>query len=165
MGHDPKDVKVVERLIKKKNDDIASLRKKLKLHALLHPQTTEVIEKQNEEELMDLVLKLNKQLKETEKELEKSLQSKQGEPTTIPQTVIPIISTAVPSTITTSLAPNIPPAIALPVTTTTSTSEATVTSTKQTDDLIKSMEEMKIQAIVIEKLKEKVTSLEYNYDI
>jgi len=52
------------------------LHSELKLPPLIHPQTVEVIEKQNEAELMDLVLKLNKQLKETEQELEKALQSK-----------------------------------------------------------------------------------------
>ena len=67
MGHDPKDVKVAESLIKKKNEDIAALRKQLKLPPLIHRQTVEVIEKKNEEELMDLVLKLNEHLKETEK--------------------------------------------------------------------------------------------------
>ena len=59
LGHDPKDVKAAEQLIKKKNDDIATLRKQLKLPPLVHPQTIEVIEKQNEDELMDLALKLN----------------------------------------------------------------------------------------------------------
>ena len=76
LGHDPKDVMAAERLIKKNNDDIVVLKKQLKLPPLVHPQTTEVIEKQNEEELMDLILKLNKLLKETEQELEKALQSK-----------------------------------------------------------------------------------------
>ena len=65
LGHDPKDVKAVESLIKKKNDDIVALRKQLKLPPLIHPQTEEVIKKQNEEELMDLILKLNENLKET----------------------------------------------------------------------------------------------------
>ena len=31
LGHDPKDVKVTEKLIKKKNDDIVSLKKQLKI--------------------------------------------------------------------------------------------------------------------------------------
>lgn len=40
LGHDPKDVKATERLIKKKNDDIAALKKQLKIPPLHHPQTT-----------------------------------------------------------------------------------------------------------------------------
>lgn len=68
LGHDPKDVKAMERLIKKKNDDIDALKKQLKIPPLHHPQTTEVLETQKgQEELMDLVLKPNDQLKETEK--------------------------------------------------------------------------------------------------
>ena len=59
LGHDPKEIKAAESLIKKKNDDIVALRKQLKLPPLIHPQTAEVIEKQDEEELMDLILKLN----------------------------------------------------------------------------------------------------------
>lgn len=60
MGHDPKYVKVVERLIKKKNDGIVALKKRLKIPHLHHPQIAEVLETQKEqEELMDLVLKLN----------------------------------------------------------------------------------------------------------
>jgi len=66
LGHEPKDVKVVESLIKKKNEDITALGKQLKLPPLIHPQTVEVIEKKNEEDLMELILKLNEQLKETE---------------------------------------------------------------------------------------------------
>lgn len=72
-------MKVVEALIKKKDEDIAALRKQLKLPPSRHPQTAEIIQQRSEEELMDLVLKLNEQLKETKQELEKSLKDKQGE--------------------------------------------------------------------------------------
>jgi len=44
LGHDPKDVKVAEKLIKKKNDDIAALNKQLKIPPLHHPQTAKVLE-------------------------------------------------------------------------------------------------------------------------
>ena len=37
LGHDPKDVKAAEKLIKKKNDDIATLKKQLKIPPL-HPR-------------------------------------------------------------------------------------------------------------------------------
>jgi len=40
LGHDPKDAKGIKALIKKKEDDIASLKKKLKLPITMHPQTT-----------------------------------------------------------------------------------------------------------------------------
>ena len=37
LGHNPKDVKAKEQLIKKKNDDIATLKKQLKIPQLHHP--------------------------------------------------------------------------------------------------------------------------------
>lgn len=122
LGHNPKDIKVAKSLIKKNNEDIVALRKKFNLPPLIHPQTIEVIEKKNEEELMDLVLKLNEQLKETEQELEKTLQNRQSESTTQPQNVVPMVSTTVPSTLATTLAPNVPLVIA-------ATIEATCTRT------------------------------------
>ena len=45
LGHNPKYVKGIEALIKKKDDDIAALRKQLKLPASRHPQTAEVMKK------------------------------------------------------------------------------------------------------------------------
>jgi len=66
LGHNPKDVKVVEALIKKKDEDTAALRKQLKLPPSWHPQISKVIQNKSEEELMELVLKLNEQLKEIE---------------------------------------------------------------------------------------------------
>jgi hypothetical protein len=44
IGYDPSNVKVVEELLKKKNADIASLRKKLKLLATEESQTKEMAE-------------------------------------------------------------------------------------------------------------------------
>ena len=76
LGHDPTDPKGVQALIKKKDKDIAALRKQLKLPPSRHPQTAEIIQKSSEEELMDLVLKMNEQLKETEKELDNMIQSR-----------------------------------------------------------------------------------------
>ena len=43
LGHDPKDIKATKQLIKKKNDDIATLKRQLKIPQLQHPQTLEVI--------------------------------------------------------------------------------------------------------------------------
>ena len=44
LGHDPKDVKAAKKLIKRKNDDIAALKKQLKIPPLHHPQTVEVLQ-------------------------------------------------------------------------------------------------------------------------
>ena len=60
LGHGPSDVKGTEKLIKKKNEDIETLTKQLKLPHLQHPYTKEVLESQtNHEEMMDIVLQLN----------------------------------------------------------------------------------------------------------
>ena len=37
LGHDPSDVKAIKKLIKKKNEDIAALKKELKLPHLQYP--------------------------------------------------------------------------------------------------------------------------------
>jgi len=44
LGHDPKDAKGMKPLMKKKEQDIAALRKQLKLRPTMHPQTTEVVQ-------------------------------------------------------------------------------------------------------------------------
>jgi len=107
---------------------------------------------------MDLVLKLNDQLKEMEKELDTLIQSKQGDLATTPRTIIPIVSTIVPSTMVASLAPTAPLATTLPITIESTTTAGT--SIEKTKELVKAMEEMSIQAIELKILKEKVASLE-----
>jgi len=114
---------------------------------------------------MDIVLKLNEQLKETEKELDNLIQYKQSELATTPQTIISTISTAIPSSLATTLAPTLPLAIALLVTGTladTGTSKSTGTPIENTIELIKAMEEMSIHDTELKKLREQVTSLETN---
>ena len=66
MGHDPKYIKATKELIKQTNKEITSLKKQLKVPSLHHPQTQEVLQSQTQhEDLMDLVLKLNDQLRST----------------------------------------------------------------------------------------------------
>jgi len=145
LGHHPKDIKATEQLIKKKNDDIAALKKQLKIPQLQHPQTQEVLESQTRhEELMDLVLKLNDQLKETEKELDTLIQLKQSDIATTSPNVIPMVSTAVPSTLAASLAPTAPMPTTWPVST--ESTSAAGASGEKAEELVKAMEEMFIQA-------------------
>lgn len=57
LGHDPSDIKATKKLIKKKNEDITTLKKQLKIPPSQNPWTKEVLESQrNHEEMMDLVL-------------------------------------------------------------------------------------------------------------
>jgi len=124
LGHDPKYAKGIKELIKKKEEDIAALRKQLKLPPLRHPQIVEIIEQKSEEDMMDLLMKLNEGLIDTEQALEKALKEKQGESTSQPPEVIPTVTSAVPSTTGTTSAPNVPPATTEVITGTTSAGAA-----------------------------------------
>jgi len=73
LGHDPKDAKGIKALMKKKEEDISTLRKQLKLPSTMHPQTAEVVQEKSEEDMMDLLMKLNARLDDTEQALEKAL--------------------------------------------------------------------------------------------
>ena len=100
---------------------------------------------------MDLVLKLNDQLKEIEKELDALIQLKQADVATSSKNVIPIVSIAVPSTLAASLAPTTPLATALPtITESTSTAGA---SGEKVAELVKAIEEMSIQATEMNRLR------------
>jgi len=76
LGHDPKDPKGIQALIKKKEDGIAALKKQLRLPITMHPQTTEVAQEKAEEDIVDLLMKMNKRLAATEKALEEAVQGK-----------------------------------------------------------------------------------------
>ena len=69
VGYNPTDIKAAEELTKKKktkkNVGIATLKKQLKLPTTKHPQTKEVLEKDNQkDEMMNLIIQLTAQLKE-----------------------------------------------------------------------------------------------------
>lgn len=91
---------------------------------------------------MDLVLKLNDQLKETEKELDASIQLKQADVASSSKNVIHTVSMVVPYTLATSLAPTTPLATALPATI--EPTSATGASREKVVELLKAMEEMSI---------------------
>lgn len=75
LVHEPNDIKAAKKLIKKKNEDIFALKNQLKFPHSENPQKIEVLEIQtHQEEMMDLFLQLNDQLKEMEKELENLIQ-------------------------------------------------------------------------------------------
>jgi len=76
LGHDPKDPKCIQALMKKKEDDIAALRKQVNLPITMHATTTEIVEQKSQEDAMDLLMKMNERLAETEKALEEALQGK-----------------------------------------------------------------------------------------
>ena len=79
LGYDLKDPKGVRALMKKKEDDIAALRKQEKLPPTIHPQTTELAQEKQVDDAMELLLVMNQRILQMEAELEKALQDKQGE--------------------------------------------------------------------------------------
>ena len=79
LGHDPNDPKGVQALMKKKDEDIAALRKQIKLPPTLHPQTEGVAQQKKDQDVVALLLALHKRLVETKGALEATLKTKQGE--------------------------------------------------------------------------------------
>jgi len=73
LGHDPKDPKGVRALMKKKDDGIAALKKRLRLLPTEHPQTGELQKEKEDEDQLDLMMKLNQRVIDLEGELEKAL--------------------------------------------------------------------------------------------
>lgn len=69
LGHDPKDPKGVQALLKKRDEDITAMRKHIKLPATLHPQTREMAEQKKDQDVVALLLSLYKRLMETESAL------------------------------------------------------------------------------------------------
>lgn len=166
LRHDPKYAKGIKALVKKKEEDIASLRKQLKLPPSRHPQIAEIIEQKLDEDMMDLLIKLNERLTDIEQALEKSLKEKQGEQTSQPPEVIPIVTTIVPSTIGSALAPNVPAITTQVIIGKSSTRAAPSSSTNMSiEELIKAMEELKLQVSQLKLVKDQLAKAERNYDI
>jgi len=99
-----------------------------------------------------------------EKDLDNLIQLKRASLETTTATAIPTVTTTVSSTLETSLAPTSPLATTLPtVTTSTSATGSTTVATHKSDvasKLVKAVEDMSIQTTEINKLKEKITSVE-----
>ena len=66
-GYNPKNVKAVEELIKKKSANIASLRNKLKMSVTEDPQTKDIeYSKTQKEDMLKLIMEHNAQIKNME---------------------------------------------------------------------------------------------------
>ena len=143
IGYDPSNVKAVEEMLKKKNFDITSLMKQLKLPPTKDAQVKEIAETEGEnDELLRLIMEQNAQLKEMEAELERLEKEKEQ---SNPMEVIPL--SAVPLTgVSTTSAAEIP--LATPL-----------TAVEKTIELAKSMEEMNLQETEISRLKDEVENL------
>lgn len=85
--------------------------------------------------------------------------------TSEPQNLVPMVSTSVPSTLAVALAPIDPLTTAKTIEMTSTGTSQVGTSNQSTEDLIKSMEEMKLQVFELKKVKEKFITLEKKYDV
>jgi hypothetical protein len=143
IGYDPSNVKAVEEMLKKKNDDIASLRKQLKFPPTEDSQAKEIAETEGEkDEMLKLIMEQNAQLREMEAELEKLVKQEQSKPMEIiPLSVVPIIGL---STMSVAEIPSATPLTAL----------------EKTFELAKSMEEMNLQETEISILKTEIENLQ-----
>jgi hypothetical protein len=143
IGYDPSNVKEVEEMIKKKNVDIASLRKQLKIPPTEDSQAKEIAEKEGEkDEMLNLLMEHNAQLKEMEVEMEKLLKEKEKMK---PMEVIPL--SAIPiSRVSTASVTEIP-------------STTPLTSQEKIVNLDKSMEKMNLQETKISRIKKDIENL------
>jgi hypothetical protein len=149
IGYDPSNVKVVEEMLKKKNADIASLRKQLKLPPMEDAQAKEIAETEGEkDEMLKLIMEQNAQLKEMEAELERLVKEKEQ---SMPMEVIPLSAVPLTGVSTTSVAGT--PSAEIP-------SATPLTALEKTVELEKSMEEMNLQETEISRLKKEVEDLQ-----
>ena len=78
LGHDPKDIKAVQALLKLRDADMAALRKMVKVPATIHPQTGEVAQLRHDQDAAAMLVSLYKQLIQTQEKLGESEATLQG---------------------------------------------------------------------------------------
>jgi hypothetical protein len=147
IGYDPSNVKAVEELLKKKNDDIASLRKQLKLPATEDSQAKEMDESEgHKEEMLKLIMEKNAKIKEMESYLDKLVKGKEKsvKMVVIPLEAVPLIGFSTTATTTTTKIPSTIP----------------LKFIDASEKLVKSMEDMTLQGEEIKRLKEEVKNLQ-----
>jgi len=72
MGYDPSNINVVEELIKKKNTEVAALKKQLKLPSSKDPMAKEIEEtKTQKSDMIKLIIEKKLQIKQMEEQMEK----------------------------------------------------------------------------------------------
>jgi len=165
LGHDPKDAKGIKALVKKKEDDIVALKKKLRLPATMHPQTAELAQEKQSEDMMAIMMKMNQRIIQMEQELEKEVQDKQGESASQPPIIAPTVPTVLP-TAAAEIPPIVPPSTANTTTTDVSVASATTApeSSLSMDEIMKAINELEIQMTELKEAKEKLAKLEASYD-
>jgi prefoldin subunit 5 len=144
IGYNPSNVKAAEEMIKKKNADITSLRKQLKLLLTEDSHAKEIVEKEGEkDEMLKLLMDQNAQLKEMDAKMERLVKEKKK---LKPMEVIPLNSISISGVSTTSMT-KVPYATPL-------------TSLEKTVHLAKSTEKMNLQETEISRLKKEIENLQ-----
>lgn len=143
LGYAPKNVKVSEEMIKRKNADIRALRKQLKLATTEDPQTNEIGELEKEKEnMLKIIIEHNTQIQKMETKLETLLNEKEQQATQTaitPLAAIPITGISIGGAST--LAENIQ-------------------STDLPTNLAKAMGDLSLRREEIEKLKSQLHNLQ-----
>jgi len=164
LGHDPNDPKGVQALMKKKDEDIAALKKLVKLPPTLHPQTEGVAQQRKDQDVVAKLLALHKRSIETEGALEAALKQKEGEQVSqppqpvinvedAPQIIVPPTEKAVeaspsasaPKTTEKEAAPEQAPSLSMQI-------------------MMKELQALEAQMVELKYAKEKLAQLEEKYD-
>jgi DNA-binding ferritin-like protein (Dps family) len=134
--------------MKKKDDDLNAMKKRLKLQPTEHPQTAELQKKKRAEDQLDLLLQQDQRIRELEKELEGILQEKQADST----------SQAPPTTSTTTKTSGeaVPPTVE-------AVGTAAPDASPSVEELTKAVKAMELQVDEIKKAKEKLAELDSKY--
>lgn len=169
LGHDQNDPKGVQALMKKKDEDVAALRKQIKLQPTLHPQTEGVAQQKKDQDVVALLLALHKRLVETEGALEATLKQKQGEQAPEPpqaaidiDDVPQIITPAAPPTRQTSVSGPSGSASVPEVTAQVAAPEQVPSLSMQ--NMMKELEALEVQMAELKEAKEKLAKLEEKYE-
>jgi len=137
----------VRALMKKKEDDLNALKKRLKMLPTEHPQTAELQREKQSYEQLDLIIQLHQKVLDLEKELEGALLDKQGKSTSQALPTISTTETAVVSVTTAEAAKTIGP-----------------DSCTSMEELTKAIKEMELQANELKEAKKKLADLDAKYD-
>jgi hypothetical protein len=169
IGHDPKDVKGIQELLKLRDADMAALRKKIKLPATIHPQTDEVAQQRHEKDATTLLISLYKELIRTQDKLGESeaakaalqaaLKQKEEGQTSQPPPEIINLEEAAPTTTP-------PPQQTGPTAPTTSTTAPTTEQTHSLDmqKLQNEIQVLEAQMKELDEVKESLAKVNERYD-
>jgi len=131
----------------------------------MHPQTTEVSQQKEEEDVVSLLMRMNERLAKTEKALEEALQGKHGELASQQSQTSPIVTTA-PPTATATVPPTVLESIAgtSALATTTAATTTVLDASLSMEEMMKEIKALELQMAELKAAKEKLAKVEVSYD-